>query len=163
MARINDSAAREMHRSGALDPEIAIAFGVSRSAVERWRARNGIPSNRVKKYLTESEKTEAVRLHESGASDAEIARRIGALTATVCRWRKRVGLPAIVKFRTGLKAQVLALLEQGLTPQQIADQIQCATSYVRATRARQKNPDQSRAYSRKAYAAHAQLIGRASK
>lgn len=158
--KIDDALAREMYSRGCLDPEIASAFGVSAGVIGRWRRKNGLKSNWLISGMNDSHREKALVLYRSGCSDYEIGRQVGALGATVKKWRDREGLAAHGARRPGLGKKVLRLLDDGLTPNEVAAKLDCQSAYVRATRARRKNPNQWRKWSRDAYQTHARLIGR---
>lgn len=159
-SRIDESLARKMYAAGALDSEIAAACGVSKMSVCHWRHRRNLKSRWTVIPLTASDKAKALELYRAGCSDREIARQLKVLCSTITGWRHREGLVATRVSRRGLKDKVLRLLDKGLTPNQVAAKLNCASAYVRATRARRKNPEQTRMWSRAKDRAHAELIGR---
>jgi DNA-binding CsgD family transcriptional regulator len=130
---------REMHESGATDPEIGKTLGLSASAVKGRRERMGLRHrNRINpqaKYEREFgqaslQLNDRIReLHAEGLDDKAIADKLGKTREGIRRRRILMELPSHLASGQGgrrnepLIADLTRLLGEGLTDRQIGEQL----------------------------------------
>lgn len=141
-----------MARRGAARAEIVAAAGVSERTVYRCLATLGAMPRPPEahtydtRYLCLDERQEIARLHDGGASVRAIARRLGRSPSTVSRelrrnadpvtghylpsradtlaWaRQRRGKASKIATRPELRRRVQAMLDQRLSPEQVAGRL----------------------------------------
>ena len=118
-----------LYELGWTEQKIARAFGLSKSAVNAWKRRSGIPSR--PRDVIDFE--EGHRLHAEGASDPEIASKFGVTQSGVVKWRQRHGLsPNISKIELNdvQKRQIKQMLKEGGSAWAIGRHVGCNRNTV---------------------------------
>lgn len=139
---------------GKTRAEIARIAGVSRQAVsQRLAAQRGHSRN-----VFRLDRRRAEELVAAGCNDAEIARQLCVSVSAVNTWRREHIDATPRDSKRGLRAHIVRLLKTGKQPRVIAEQIGCASSYVRAVKQKIADPERFRGYGRKYSAQHRAFI-----
>lgn len=145
--RISERDAQRLWEQGKTDLEIAAALGATRSGVQHWRVRNGLPCNYDPcgpKALWDQ--TLARKLYQKGATDAEIADAVGLSRQAVARWRKQNGLQSKhqpINAGRPLKMdleELRRLHAEGLSDSEIAERLGSGRAWVAELRLRMHLP-----------------------
>lgn len=90
---INQERAWELYRQGLNDKEMAEQLGVTRSGVNSWRHKHGLPMIGVNPVAVKGSDEERMALYQQGLEDPEIAKALGTSKSSVFCWRKKHHLP----------------------------------------------------------------------
>ena len=90
-SKLDNPEAMEAYQAGKNDSEIAVLFGVTSSAVKKWRKRKKLPTIYGAHPPVKFNHELALAMYKDGKADFEIADAIGVSRPTVCRWRKNMG------------------------------------------------------------------------
>jgi transposase-like protein len=121
------SAAAEMYKSGASSADVAIAFGLGETTVQRWMrvlgiARSASESKGVSREMIDA----AIESYESGLSVQAVADKIGIGTSTIHRALVSSGKSRSLKdLQTPdeVKAAAIAMYTSGMTTYEVAEAI----------------------------------------
>lgn len=106
-----------LYRQGMSDDEIAKAVGMTPAAIQKWRSRRGLRTNRKRHTdLAPEEEDRRMVLYRQGLSDAKIAKALNLKHQAVAAWRYRRHLPS---NRPACRSYIAGVpMEQALTPEQ---------------------------------------------
>lgn len=139
---------------GKTRAEIARIAGVSRQSVsKRLTAKRGHSPN-----VFRFDRHRAEELVASGCNDAEIARQLCVTTSAINTWRREHIDDTPRDSKRGLRDRIVRLLKTGKQPRVIAEELGCASSYVRAVKQKIADPERFREYGRKYFAQHRAFI-----
>lgn len=140
--------------AGMTRAEIARMAGVSPQSVSQRLLARGRLAPAVKLF----DRDRAKELVAAGCNDAEIARQLGVATSAVNTWRRKYIDATPRDCKRGLRNEIARLLKTGKQPRVIAEQLGCASSYVRAVKQKIADPERFREYGRKYFAQHRAFI-----
>lgn len=139
---------------GKTRSEIARIAGISRQAVSQRLLVQGRSAPHVFRF----DRGRAEELVAAGCNDAEVARQVGVSTSAVNSWRRKCIDATRRDNKRDLRDHIVQLLKTGKQPRVIAEELGCASSYVRAVKQKIADPERFREYGRKYSAQHRAFI-----